>query len=92
MTSLDNISPNNRPNKKITKKVDYEQNEHDVIWKSPTLQGGGEASLNNNPNECRKEFGPVTMSFDLPQFNIIKIQIKELKVNTVDKNIIRNFG
>ena len=32
------------------------------------------------------------MSFDLPKFNIIKIQIKELKVNTVDKNIIRDFG
>ena len=80
------------PKNKLTQKVDYIQTEHIVIWKVPKLQGGAEVSLdtkitlgNNNPRECRKELGPVTMSFDLPNFNISKLQIKELRVNTVDK-------
>ena len=62
------------------------------MWKVPKLQGGSEASLNtkitlqnNNPKECRNELGPITMSFDLPNFNISKLQIKDLKVNTNDK-------
>lgn len=81
------------PKNKLTQKVDYIQTDHIVIWKVPKLQGGSEVSLdtkitlgNNNPRECRKELGPVTMTFDLPNFNISKLQIKELKVNTVDKN------
>ena len=81
------------PKNKLTQKVDYIQTDHIVIWKVPKLQGGSEVSLdtkitlsNNNPKECRKELGPVTVTFDLPNFNISKLQIKELKVNTVDKN------
>ena len=77
---------------KSVQKVDYIQSEHTVMWKVPKLQGGSEASLNtkitlqnNNPKECRNELGPITMSFDLPHFNISKLQIKDLKVNTNDK-------
>ena len=85
---------------KIGQKVDYVQNENVCVWKIPKFQGGTENSLvtkitiqNNNPSECRRELGPITMSFEIPSYNISKLQVKELKVLTNEKgyNAIRWF-
>lgn len=78
---------------KLGQKADYIQNEKCCIWKIPKFQGGTDNSLttkitiqNNNPAECRKELGPITMSFEIPTYNISKLQVKELKVLTNEKN------
>ena len=34
----------------------------------------------NNPSKSKKELGPITMSFDIPNYNISNIGIKELKI------------
>ena len=72
-------------------KVDYNQNEHICIWKIPNIVGGAENTLDvkftlqvNKPSLFRKELGPLVMSFEIPNFNISHLQIKELKVMAND--------
>ena len=76
---------------KETHKVDYNQNEHICTWKIPTMMGGSENTLDvkftlqvNKPNLFRKELGPIAMAFEIPNFNISHMQIKELKVMAND--------
>ena len=76
---------------KETHKVDYNQNEHICTWKIPTIMGGSENTLDvkftlqvNKPNLFRKELGPIVMAFEIPNFNISHMQIKELKVMAND--------
>jgi AP-4 complex subunit mu-1 len=76
---------------KETHKVDYNQNEHICTWKIPTMMGGSENTLDvkftlqvNKPNLFRKELGPIVMAFEIPNFNISHMQIKELKVMSND--------
>ena len=38
----------------------------------------------NKPSKCRKELGPLVMSFEIPNFNVSHMQIKELKVMSND--------
>ena len=78
---------------KIGQKADYILNEKCCIWKIPKFQGGSDNTLttkitiqNNNPSECRKELGPITMSFEIPTYNLSKLQVKELKILTNEKN------
>ena len=78
-------------NKNI-QKVEYIKNQQLCIWKIPKMLGGSENTLEtkitlqvNKPNQLRKELGPVTMNFEIPNFNISKLQIKELKVMSNDK-------
>jgi AP-4 complex subunit mu-1 len=81
------------PKSKIGQRADFIQNENACFWKIPKFQGGGENILitsitlaNNKPSECRKELGPVTMTFEIPTYNISKLQVKELKIMTNEKN------
>ena len=81
------------PKNKIGQKTDYMPNENACIWKIPKFQGGAENVLvtritlsNNKTSECRKELGPVTMNFEIPTYNISKLQVKELKILTNEKN------
>ena len=77
---------------KIGQKADYLQSDKVCVWKLPKVQGGSENLLttrmtiqNNNPQECRKELGPIAMSFEIPGYNLSKMGIKELKVLTNEK-------
>jgi AP-4 complex subunit mu-1 len=81
------------PKNKIGQKTDYMPNENACIWKIPKFQGGAENILvtritlsSNKTSECRKELGPVTMNFEIPTYNISKLQVKELKILTNEKN------
>ncbi len=40
----------------------------------------------NKSSDCRKELGPITMNFEIPTYNISKLQVKELKIMTNEKN------
>jgi AP-4 complex subunit mu-1 len=78
---------------KIGQKTDYISNENACVWKIPKFQGGAEHVLvtkitlsTNKTSECRKELGPVTMIFEIPTYNISKLQVKELKILTNEKN------
>jgi AP-4 complex subunit mu-1 len=78
---------------KIGQKTDYITNENVCVWKIPKFQGGAEHILvtkitlsSNKAAECRKELGPVTMNFEIPTYNISKLQVKELKILTNEKN------
>ena len=78
---------------KIGQKTDYITNESACVWKIPKFQGGAENVLvikitlnTNKTTESRKELGPVTMNFEIPTYNISKLQVKELKIMTNEKN------
>ena len=72
-------------------KTDYNQSEHLCTWYIPKIAGGNENTLDvkftlqvNKPNICRREIGPIIMAFEIPNFNVSKLQIKELKVMSND--------
>jgi AP-4 complex subunit mu-1 len=72
-------------------KTDYDQNEHLCTWKIPKITGGSENTLDvkftlqvNKPNICRRELGPLVMAFEIPNYNVSHMQIKELKVMSSD--------
>ena len=72
-------------------KTEYDQNEHKCYWKIPKITGGQENTLDvkftlqtNKPSLFRKELGPIVMSFEIPNFNVSHMQIKELKVMSND--------
>ena len=72
-------------------KTDYNQNEHLCTWKIPKITGGSENTLDvkftlqvNKPNICRRELGPLVMAFEIPNYNVSHMQIKELKVMSSD--------
>jgi AP-4 complex subunit mu-1 len=78
---------------KIGQKADYITNDNCVIWKITKFQGGQEhilitkINLNNNlTSDARKELGPVSLSFEIPNYNVSKMQVKELKILTREKN------
>lgn len=81
------------PKKVMGQKAEYAQNEKCCYWKINKFQGGTDFNLtikitvsNSKMDEVKKEVGPVSMNFEIPNFNISKIQIKELKIITNDKN------
>ena len=68
-------------------KTDYNQNEHICTWYIPKIVGGNEITLDvkftlqvNKPNLSRREVGPIIMSFEIPNYNVSHMQIKELRV------------
>ena len=68
-------------------KTDYNQNEHICTWIIPKINGGNEITLDvkftlqvNKPNLSRREVGPIIMSFEIPNYNVSHMQIKELRV------------
>lgn len=78
---------------KLGQKADFVANENTCFWKIPKFQGGAENILvaritlnSNKASECRKELGPITMSFEIPNYNISKLQVKELKILSNEKN------
>lgn len=79
--------------KKLGQKAEYVANEKSCYWKITKFQGGGEFNLvtkitvsNSKVEEVRKELGPISLHFEIPSYNISKIQVKELKILTNDKN------
>ena len=79
--------------KKLGQKAEYVANEKCCYWKITKFQGGGEFNLvtkitvsNSKAEEVRKELGPISLHFEIPSYNISKIQVKELKILTNDKN------
>ena len=81
------------PKKIIGQKAEYYMNDKCCYWKINKFQGGGEFNLtakitvsNSKSEEVRKELGPISLNFEIPNFNISKIQVKELKILTNDKN------
>lgn len=79
--------------KKQGQKAEYNSNEKFCVWKISKFQGGSEFNLvakitvdKNNSEEVRNELGPISLQFEIPSFNVSKIQIKDLKIMTNDKN------
>ena len=90
-------------NYKEVQKVDYNQNKHLCIWRIGKIIGGNETMLcakftlqDNNPGRYRRELGPIVMSFEIPNYNISNMGIKELKIMSNDlkynpKKWVRTF-
>ena len=82
---LDKLNP-------VIQKTDYIQGEKMCYWKIGKIQGGQSKELitkitllDNNIAKAKRELGPITISFDMPNFNYSKVQIKECAILTNDK-------
>ena len=72
-------------------RTDYDPNTKKCVWKVPKIVGGAEHTLDvnftlqtNTPSLSRKEIGPIVMSFEIPNYNVSHLQIKELNVLSND--------
>lgn len=81
------------PNKKMGHKAEYASSENCCYWKINKFQGGSEFTFvtkitvsNSKSEEVRRELGPISLQFEIPTYNLSKIQVKELKILTNDKN------
>ena len=82
---LDKLNP-------VIQKTDYIQSEKICYWKIGKIQGEQNKELitkitllDNKIANAKKELGPITISFDIPNFNLSKVQIKECNILTNDK-------
>ena len=82
---LDKLNP-------VIQKTDYILSEKICYWKIGKIQGGQSKDLitkitllDNNIAKAKRELGPITISFDMPNFNYSKVQIKECAILTNDK-------
>jgi AP-4 complex subunit mu-1 len=67
--------------------VEYQASKDAVEWTIATFTGGSELFLRsritlteNSKSTIRKEFGPVSLNFELPMFNCSSIKIRYLRV------------
>lgn len=67
------------------------------LWTIKQVFGGDEFILDtkitlatDTPKESRKELGPILLSFDMPNYNVSKFQIKELNIISNDKKYSAN--
>ncbi len=56
-------------------------------WTIKKFTGGQEHSLitritlkSDTASKARKEIGPITLNFEIPMFNVSKLQVKYLKI------------
>jgi AP-4 complex subunit mu-1 len=80
-------------NYRIKTNWDYNQNEKMCYWKINKFLGGAEQMLvvkmtltQQKAGQYRKELGPISMTFEIPMYNVSKLQVKYLKINSPDKN------
>eukprot|EP01016_Furgasonia_blochmanni_P041689 TRINITY_DN5449_c0_g1_i3.p1 TRINITY_DN5449_c0_g1~~TRINITY_DN5449_c0_g1_i3.p1 ORF type:complete len:360 (-),score=147.39 TRINITY_DN5449_c0_g1_i3:79-1158(-) len=80
-------------------KVDYNENTKTVEWVIKKFQGGTEQTLkikitlqtNANTYAARKEIGPISMSFEIPMYNVSNLQIKYLRIESKEKEKSNHF-
>lgn len=66
---------------------EYKSNENFVTWNMKRIVGGNEQSCSihiklpdNSANKCRKEIGPVRLTFEFPSYVRSGLKVKSLKV------------
>ena len=78
---------------KLGQSTDFNQNEKMCYWKINKFLGGAEQMLvvkmtltQQKAGQFRKELGPISMIFEIPMYNVSKLQVKYLKIISPDKN------
>jgi AP-4 complex subunit mu-1 len=78
--------------KKIISKTDYIESEKMCFWNIGKINGASDIEgiffislSDNNIRKAYKELGPITLTFDIPNFNLSKVNIKQLNILTNDK-------
>lgn len=71
---------------------EYNQKEKKVIWKIKKFQGGSEQQLKckvtfgqQHTASVRKEFGPISMNFEIPMYNCSNLQVRYLRIMETHK-------
>lgn len=75
-------------------KVEYNESTRTVEWHLKKMPGGAEQTLktkislltNSNTFTARKEIGPISLTFEIPMFNVSGLQIKYLRIEGKDKD------
>jgi len=84
------------PKGTVGQEAEYSSSTNSVKWVIKKFVGGMEHSLktkislqtNTTTQSCRKEIGPVTMTFEIPMYNVSGLQIKYLRIEEITKSPI----
>ena len=80
-----------KKNKNLINTFDYNQGEKICSWfikKNGISDSEGtfnNSLLDNNIRKATKELGPITLTFEIPNFNLSNLDIKQLNILTNDK-------
>mmetsp|Transcript_89439 Transcript_89439/g.276681 ORF Transcript_89439/g.276681 Transcript_89439/m.276681 type:complete len:446 (-) Transcript_89439:140-1477(-) len=75
--------------------AEYLASEHRLVWNIKKFQGGSEASLKarvtlsspvSTHSNVKKEVGPVSMSFEIPMYNVSNLQVRYLRISERHKS------
>lgn len=73
--------------------AEYLAKEKEVAWQIKKLQGGTEATLrtkislpHGSGGSARKELGPITLSFEVPMYNVSNVNVRYLRIAEASKS------
>lgn len=75
--------------------AEYLASEHKLVWNIKKFQGGTEATLKCKINlttplasssNIKKEVGPVSMTFEIPMYNVSNLQVRYLRISERHKS------
>lgn len=72
--------------------AEYNAKDREVVWTIKKFQGGAEHTLRTkitlstpSTTNIRKELGPVSMSFEIPMYNVSNLQVRYLRIAETSK-------
>lgn len=76
----------------IGQSAEYNVKDREVVWVIKKFQGGSEHTLRTkitlsaaSTANIRKEIGPVSLSFEIPMYNVSNLAVKYLRIAEADK-------
>merc|ERR1711865_1091529 len=73
--------------------TEYKEKDRCVVWSIKKFPGETEYTLRakitlSQPfsNRIRKEFGPISMKFEVPMYNVSNLQVRYLRINETHKS------
>ena len=73
--------------------VEYNQTDKRVYWNIRKFNGGSELSLKTKitvegaiTSSTRREVGPISMSFEIPMYNVSHLQVRYLRISETHKS------
>lgn len=75
--------------------AEYLASEHRLVWTIKKFQGGSECSIKakvtlsapiSSSGNVKKELGPVSLSFEIPMYNVSNLQVRYLRISERHKS------
>lgn len=67
--------------------AEYNIQEKNIVWQMKKIPGGSEQTMRAkitlsepSTSQIRKEFGPISMTFEIPMYNVSSLQVRYLRI------------